>query len=341
MLVAVMRSTGAVALVAPDLSESGKQPAAAIRSAMEHAGRPFGPSPRHVKVSLRDGTQLEGLIKNEDSFTVVLQTFDGEYRPLERRQIRTTRRVRIRRWRRPVLAQRLSSEQKADLVAYLSRQKQRAAGHVHCSRGRRVELRASESRRARAAQLASTYWGSYRAEHFSELTPDRSAHRRDVAGEVGGADAWQLAARIDYRWWSTGSSTSRARRESVRAGRAQRPAALEVSPPAGARESFQINPYNKGVAVLGKRVFVNTLDNNLIALDARSGRVLWEQNLADTMAGYGDDGRAAGARRQGDRRHLRWRDGHSRLHLRVRRARGPFAMAFRHHSRSRSTRAGG
>jgi alcohol dehydrogenase (cytochrome c) len=49
---------------------------------------------------------------------------------------------------------------------------------------------------------------------------------------------------------------------------------------------FQINPFNKGVAVLGKRVFVNTLDNDLIALDARSGRVLWEQNLGDTMEGY-------------------------------------------------------
>ena len=49
---------------------------------------------------------------------------------------------------------------------------------------------------------------------------------------------------------------------------------------------FQINPYNRGVAVLGQRVFVATLDDSLIALDARSGRVLWEQRIADTMQGY-------------------------------------------------------
>lgn len=49
---------------------------------------------------------------------------------------------------------------------------------------------------------------------------------------------------------------------------------------------FQINPFNRGVAVLDQRVFVVTLDNQLIALDARSGRVLWEKQIANTMEGY-------------------------------------------------------
>jgi alcohol dehydrogenase (cytochrome c) len=279
---------GRGSLVAPDLSESGKHPPAAIRAGIEHAPRPFGPSPRYVKVSLRDGTQIDGLVKNEDSFTLVVQTFDGEYRALDRRQIRTVASAPAS------FAQGLTSEQKGDVVAYLSRQKQRAvvAGEEALKRRaaeRGAALGLSFERLSRAEREPHnwlTYWGSYRAEHFSELT---QIDRRNVAtlqarwaaslpgssplestplvvdgimyvsGPPG--DVYALDARSGLQLWKF-------HREQQR-----------VNP-------FQINPFNKGVAVLGQRVFVNTLDNNLIALDARSGRVLWEQNLADTLEGY-------------------------------------------------------
>jgi alcohol dehydrogenase (cytochrome c) len=52
------------------------------------------------------------------------------------------------------------------------------------------------------------------------------------------------------------------------------------------KNPYQINPFNRGVAVLDGRVFVGTLDDNLIALDAHTGRELWEKRLADTMLGY-------------------------------------------------------
>jgi alcohol dehydrogenase (cytochrome c) len=43
---------------------------------------------------------------------------------------------------------------------------------------------------------------------------------------------------------------------------------------------------NRGVAVLGDRVFWATLDGHLLALDARSGKVLWNVTVADWQAGY-------------------------------------------------------
>ena len=49
---------------------------------------------------------------------------------------------------------------------------------------------------------------------------------------------------------------------------------------------YQINPSNRGVAILGGRVFFGTLDDNLIALDAHTGRELWEKRLADTLEGF-------------------------------------------------------
>ena len=49
---------------------------------------------------------------------------------------------------------------------------------------------------------------------------------------------------------------------------------------------YEINPFNRGVAILGNRLFVGTLDAALVALDARTGQPLWEVQVADTMEGY-------------------------------------------------------
>jgi alcohol dehydrogenase (cytochrome c) len=41
---------------------------------------------------------------------------------------------------------------------------------------------------------------------------------------------------------------------------------------------------NRGVAVLGDRVFYGTLDGQLIALDAKSGRPVWTNTLTPNYA---------------------------------------------------------
>jgi len=43
---------------------------------------------------------------------------------------------------------------------------------------------------------------------------------------------------------------------------------------------------NRGVAVLGDKVFVGTVDARLIALDAKTGNVLWNVEVGDAAAGY-------------------------------------------------------
>ena len=56
--------------------------------------------------------------------------------------------------------------------------------------------------------------------------------------------------------------------------------------PQKVRNPYEINPFNRGVAILGNRLFVGTLDAALVALDARTGLPLWETQVADTMLGY-------------------------------------------------------
>src|SRR5262249_5842349 len=43
---------------------------------------------------------------------------------------------------------------------------------------------------------------------------------------------------------------------------------------------------NRGVAVLGDRVFVGTLDARLLALDAKTGSVIWDTRVADPAVGF-------------------------------------------------------
>jgi alcohol dehydrogenase (cytochrome c) len=43
---------------------------------------------------------------------------------------------------------------------------------------------------------------------------------------------------------------------------------------------------NRGVAVLGDRVFIGTLDAHLVALDASTGNVVWDKPVADYKVGY-------------------------------------------------------
>jgi len=278
---------GRGSILAADLSEAGKQTPARIELGMEHAPnfrRMFqGPNVRFVDITLRDGARLEGLIKNEDSLSVVVQTLDGNYRLLDRQRIRT-----LANSSRPLgptdLAQRFSPDQLGDLLAFLAQQKQRASTPIQVSGTGPTFTRLKEA--DKEPQNWLTYWGSYRSEHFSELA---QINRRNVgmlqakwaAPLPGDAPLEATPIVVDgvmYLAGSPGDVYAIDARSGLPIWQFHRQQQT-VNP-------FQINPFNRGVAVLGQRVFVATLDNQLIALDARSGRVLWEKQIANTLAGY-------------------------------------------------------
>ncbi len=51
---------------------------------------------------------------------------------------------------------------------------------------------------------------------------------------------------------------------------------------------FCCGPNNRGVAISGDKLFMATLDALLIALDKRTGELLWETEVADPEAGYSE-----------------------------------------------------
>ncbi len=52
--------------------------------------------------------------------------------------------------------------------------------------------------------------------------------------------------------------------------------------------TFCCGPNNRGVAILNDRVYMGTLDAKLLALDAKTGKVLWSTQIADPEEGYSE-----------------------------------------------------
>ena len=52
--------------------------------------------------------------------------------------------------------------------------------------------------------------------------------------------------------------------------------------------TFCCGPNNRGVAIMGDRLYMGTLDAKLLALDAKTGKVLWATQIADPEAGYSE-----------------------------------------------------
>src|SRR5262245_2273156 len=52
--------------------------------------------------------------------------------------------------------------------------------------------------------------------------------------------------------------------------------------------TYCCGPNNRGVAIMGDRVYMGTLDAKLLALDAKTGKVLWSQQIDDPEKGYSE-----------------------------------------------------
>ena len=269
---------------ASDLSGEGAKPAGLIRPGIMHDQ----PTPRGtfetriVDVLLKDGRKLHGVLKAQDVTAVHVGQADGRYVMLDRSDV-----VSIADQGRAVpvdITKRLSHEDIENLVAYLSAHKAR-----DFSQTAKV-VPAPVLPYERIAKPASgdwaSYWGDVKGHHFSELSQINTSNvaqlqARWAAPMMGDTVMEATPLVVDgvmYMAGPPGDVAAFDARSGLQIWRFHRK--QDVKNP------YQINPFNKGVAVLDGRVFFGTLDNNLIALDAHTGRELWEKNISDTMAGY-------------------------------------------------------
>jgi PQQ-dependent dehydrogenase (methanol/ethanol family) len=179
------------------------------------------------------------------------------------------------------------ADQVWQLVSYIRSLNKAAANAPAAAVAAAPELTGDRIRKARTDPGSwLTYWGDYSGQHYSPLNQITTANVRQLAARwalqlPGDSIVESVPLVVNGVMYTTGppgqvfaldAATGRVLWRYERKQKAVNP--------------YESNRVNRGVAVLGNRVFFGTLDAALIALDARSGAVLWETQVADTMQGY-------------------------------------------------------
>jgi PQQ-dependent dehydrogenase (methanol/ethanol family) len=293
--------------VGPDLSAAGVLGADAIRrtildpSGSTRGGGRGGGRGRGGDVTViartTDGTEIRGIRRNEDTFSLQMTDANGQLHLLDKTKLASVV-VDPRSLMPGDYGQRLTAAEIDALVGFLSVQMARdpeITTQPMAAGGPTYERLAHSTEEP---QNWLTYWGNYQAHHYSPLDQITAANVRRLrpawmvpvitGATVGGSyvpgsvlEGTPLV--VDGVMYATGSGNpstvvaldARTGRQIWRWSRDQR----IVNP-------NQINPYNRGVAILNERIYVGTLDAFLVCIDARTGRELWEVPVADTMEGY-------------------------------------------------------
>jgi PQQ-dependent dehydrogenase (methanol/ethanol family) len=136
------------------------------------------------------------------------------------------------------------------------------------------------------SQNWTTYWGDYQGTHYSPLKEITTSNvtRLQMKWSIPLPGSSQLETEplvIDGVMYTSGQAGTVLALEAKTGKQIWR-----FTRERKVRNPNEINPFNRGVAVLGNRVFVGTLDAAIVAIDAKTGALLWESQVADSMLGY-------------------------------------------------------
>ena len=273
-------------IVGPDLSAAATFPAATLRNKIVNPNsEPATTASGAISVKTKDGRELRGIRRDEDTYVLHLTDLKGKLHILDKQSL-IERRDEANSLMPADLAARLSPSGIDDIVAFLKAQQGR--DYAKTIRAdipggltyERIRNAASEP------QNWLTYWGDYQGKHFTALKQINTTNVKTLqtkwAVQLPGDSILEttpiVVDGIMYTAGMPGQVFALDAKTGMQIWKYQRPQ-KKVN-------TFESNRYNRGVAVLGNRVFFGTLDAVLIALDARTGRPLWETTVADTMEGY-------------------------------------------------------
>ena len=278
-------------LVGPDLSAAGRTAAATLRAKILNPDTDMNPNergrraPGAVVVKTSDGSELRGVLRIEDTFSLQMMDVSGKLHLLDKAHIQDQR-YEFKSLMPNDFAKRLSASEIQNIVAYL-----KTLNGRDLAKTVRVDVPGGLSfdrlrNSAAEPQNWLTYWGDYQGRHYSSLKQIDTANvgrlQAQWSAQLPGQSILEatplVVDGIMYTSGSPGTVVALDARTGLQIWRYQRQQ-KKVNP-------YEINPFNRGVAVLGNRVFFGTLDAALVALDARTGLPLWEVQVDDTMKGF-------------------------------------------------------
>ena len=277
----------------PDLSNAARLSAEALDRKIRNPAEPAsaapmrrrGPQrPQVIVARTRDGRQIRGVRRNEDTFSVQLVDASGQLHLLEKSKLAEFRAESGSLM--PGYAARLSAAEIQNLVAYLKTRNGRdltqtieapIPGGLTYDR-----LRNSDAE----PHNWLMYWGNYQGTHYSKLNQITPSNARLIQAQwtlqLPGEQALQVTPLVIDGVMYTSGPPGQVFALDARTGQQ----IWRYERKLKSTHAYAINQSNRGVAVLGNRVFVGTLDAALVALDARTGLPLWEVQLADVQLGH-------------------------------------------------------
>ena len=285
-------------IIGPDLSNAGRLPAAVLQAKITSPNSPAaasggragrgGATPATVTVKTLDGQAIRGVRRNEDTFSLQMIDLSGQLRLLDKSTLASVV-VEDASLHPADHATRLSTADVAHLVAYLGTMRGRDMGKTALAAPVPGGVTYERLLNARAEPHNwLMYWGDYQGTHYSSLKnidPTNVMRLRAAwsAPVPGDSVSESTPLVIDGVMYSTsGGNTRTVTAMDARTGRQ----IWRYTRQQKVRNPGETDVVNRGVAVLGHRLFVGTNDAALVCLDARTGLPLWEVQVADTMEGF-------------------------------------------------------
>jgi PQQ-dependent dehydrogenase (methanol/ethanol family) len=285
-------------VVGPDLSNAGRLSAAVLQQKIVNPSAPIEPaggrggrgsqSPVAVVAKLQDGREIRGVRRNEDTFSLQMIDTTGQLHLLDKTKLVSVT-VDSGSLHPSDYSTRLSGTEVTELVAYLRAQQGRDLAKTATAPPLPGGVTYERLRNASAEPHNwLMYWGNYQGTHFSPLTSIdtsnvarlRAAWSTPVPGDTVSESTPLVVDGVMYG--TSGGSPRTVTAIDARTGRT----IWRFSRPQKVRNPGETDVVNRGVAILGHRLFVGTNDAALLCLDARTGLLLWEVQVADTMEGF-------------------------------------------------------
>jgi PQQ-dependent dehydrogenase (methanol/ethanol family) len=270
--------------VGPDLSSIGKQvPAAELRAKLENPSAQVAANYATMSIKLRDGRTVRGFARKETLHTLQFQSSDGRLLLLNEDEYQI-----VSRDKDSIMpALKATPEEERDLVVYLS-----SLGGVQPGpltvQGETVDAAAIEQVMKPKAGEWPSYNGLMTGNRHSPLTQITTQNAGRLALQwlfpvpYNGLEATPLVA--DGVMYVSGPNMAFAidARSGVEIWRYTRPRQTTPSIPNDAALGA-----NRGLAMLGDRIFAVTDDAHLLCLDRLTGALRWDVYMPEEPQHYG------------------------------------------------------
>ena len=267
----------------PNLSRIGEEKNAAdLRKAITDPDDSLREGYRTAEVRTGDGAVIRGVIKNEDTFSLQMMDDHEKLHMFWKADAKEVTRPQ----RSLMPAPNLKAAELDNIVAFLKTTEPSEIGLGPWTPSLDLNVGFQRIRNAREEpQNWLTYWGDYQGTHYSRLKSITPANVGSLTSQwsfqFAGTGVENTPIVVDGIMFVTGAMNNAAALD-ARTGRPIWRYSRRL-PNVHAQCTVMTN---RGFAILGDRLYMATLDAHLVALDAKTGSVIWDVEVADYQQGF-------------------------------------------------------